>query len=419
MPDQARAWSLILPLVLTAGLILARPTLAADQQSFTRMERGRYLATLGDCNACHRDPKSGQPFAGGRPIETPFGTVSAPNITPDWETGIGSWSDKEFADALRVGRRRDGAHLYPAMPYPYFTKMTDENVRDLRAFLTTVPAVHNNVTANQLPFPFDIRQGMAAWNELYFRPGPFQLSPNKSPEWNRGAYLVEGLGHCGACHTPKSFLGGDKTERALRGSPVQGWFAPNITNDSHQGLGTWSIADIVAYLATGHNRVTAATGPMSEVVSFSTSNMSEADLMAIATYLKDAPGSPEASPSPKPTPSSPAIVAGGAIYRDVCSACHGLEGKGIPELVPSLAESPSLHSDDVTTILRVVLRGARSAATAKAPTAPAMPSYGWQLTDDQVAAVISYVRNSWGSAAHPVTPSDVAKARAALAQRTD
>jgi mono/diheme cytochrome c family protein len=408
---------LILALVLTAGLTIALPTLALDQQSFTRVERGRYLATLGDCNACHRDPKSGQPFAGGRSIETPFGMVIARNITPDRETGIGSWSDKEFADALRAGKRRDGSHLYPAMPYPYFTRMTDEDVHDLRAFLATVPAVHNSVTANQLPFPFDIRAGMAAWNLLYFHPGPLQPSPNKSSEWNRGAYLVQGLGHCGACHTPKSSLGGDKTEHALRGSPVQGWFAPNITNDSHQGLGTWSIEDIVAYLATGHNRVTAATGPMGEVVSFSTSNMSEADLKAIATYLKDEPGSREVSP--KPTTSGSAIAAGGAIYRDVCSACHGLDGKGVPELVPSLAQSPSLRSDDVTTILRVVLRGARSAATAKAPTAPAMPSYGWQLTDDQIAAVISYVRNSWGSAAHPITASDVTNARASLAQRTD
>jgi mono/diheme cytochrome c family protein len=416
MRDRARAPIWILPVVV-AGLVSPRPTLALDQQSFTQVERGRYLAILGDCNACHRNPQSGQPFAGGRPIETPFGTVIAPNITPDSETGIGSWSDGEFADALRLGKRRDGAHLYPAMPYTYFTKMTDLDVRDLRAFLATVPAVHNNVVPNQLPFPFDIRGGMWAWNELYFRPDRFQPSPHKSPEWNRGAYLVEGAGHCGACHTPKSFLGGDKTERALQGSPVQGWFAPNITNDDRQGLGSWSIADIVAYLETGHNRITAATGPMGEVITASTSNMSEPDLKAIATYLKDAPGS--SNPSPKPTTSGPSIAAGGAIYRDVCSACHGLDGKGVPELVPSLAESSSLRADDVATILRVVLRGARSAATAKAPTAPAMPSYGWQLTDEQVAAVVSYVRNSWGSAAPPIVPSAVAQARSALAQRTD
>jgi mono/diheme cytochrome c family protein len=398
-------------------LISAQPTSALDQQSFTRVERGRYLAILGDCNACHRKPESEQPFAGGRPIETPFGTVIAPNITPDWETGIGAWSDKEFADALRLGKRRDGAHLYPAMPYTYFTKMTDEDVRDLRAFLASVPAVHNSVVPNQLPFPFDIRAGMWAWNKLYFHPDRFQSSPNRSAEWNRGAYLVEGLGHCGACHTPKSLLGGDKTARALQGGPVQGWFAPNITNDERQGLGGWSIADIVAYLETGHNRIAAATGPMGEVVSASTANMSQADLTAIATYLKDAPGSPQAAP--EATTSGPVIAAGGAIYRDVCSACHGLDGKGVPELVPSLAEAPSLRSDDLSTILRVVLRGARSAATAKAPTAPAMPSYGWQLSDEQVAAVVSYIRNSWGSAAPLVAAGDVAKARTALAQRAD
>jgi mono/diheme cytochrome c family protein len=369
MPDRAPIIAL-----LVAGLLLATTSLATEDQSFAKVDRGRYLSTLADCTGCHRNPQTREPFAGGRQIETPFGTIVAPNVTPDWETGIGSWSDEEFAQALKSGKRRDGTHLYPAMPYPYFTKMTDEDIRDIRSFLATVPAVHNSVVANQLRFPFDIRVGMAGWNLLYFKSGTYKAFPSKSPEWNRGAYLVEGPGHCGACHTPKSLLGGGKTSRALEGSPLQGWFAPNITNDNWLGLGTWSIADVVEYLSTGHNRITAATGPMGEVVTFSTSKMVDADLNAIATYLKDRPGS--AGDSHQAVASGPAIAAGSAIYRDVCSGCHAIDGKGVTNLIPSLADSSAVRASDTSTTLRVVLRGARSVATEKEPTAPAMPAYG-------------------------------------------
>jgi mono/diheme cytochrome c family protein len=403
------------PLAACIGL-LAMPVLAADEQRFSNVERGKYLVAAADCSACHTYPGVGQRFAGGRPIETPFGTVVAANITPDRETGIGSWTDEEFIAAVKSGTRKGGAHLYPAMPYLYFAKMSDDDVRAMRAYLATVPAVSNRVATNQLPFPFNIRAGMVAWNLLYFRPGVFKPVPDKSHEWNRGAYLVEGPGHCGACHTPKSFLGGDEGSRWLQGSPVQGWFAPEITSNPRLGVGAWSAEDIVSYLATGRNRISSAAGPMAEVVAHSTSRMSDADLKAIATYLKDTPGSSSAAPRAE---SAARPEAGGAIYRDVCSACHAPDGKGVPRLIPSLADSPSLRSDDPSTIVRVVLRGTRSVATDREPTAPAMPSFGWQLNDAQIAAVLNYVRNQWGSTARTISENEVMQARAALAQRTD
>lgn len=251
---------------LVIGLSACASAGAVDPQEFGQIERGRYLAIAGDCAACHTVTGNDQRYAGGRPIETPFGTIVSPNITPDLETGIGAWSDEAFLNAMAKGMRADGNHLYPAMPYTYYTKVTREDALAIRAYLRTISAVRNAVRANQLPFPFDVRTGMEAWNALYFSPGTFEPVVGKSPEWNRGAYLAEGLMHCGLCHTPKTTLGGDETKRKLQGYVLQGWFAPNITNDDHVGLGSWSIEDIVAYLKTGHNRTAAAAGPMAEEV---------------------------------------------------------------------------------------------------------------------------------------------------------
>ena len=402
-----------------AILFAASPTWAgeSDPQDFTQIERGRYLAVASDCASCHTVPGSDRPFAGGRAIETPFGNIVAPNITPDRDTGIGAWRDDEFERAVRKGVRRAGGLLYPAMPYNAFTKLSRDDVLAIRAYLNTVTPVSNAVVANTLPFPFNIRAAMRVWNALYFTEGDYKPDPQKSSEWNRGAFLVDGPAHCGACHTPKSLLGGDKMSQYLEGSFLQGWFAPNITNDNRVGLGGWSVDDVVAYLKTGHNRVTASTGPMAEAVSLSFSHMSDADLKAIAVYLKSLPGRKEA---PKPLPSDdPVMAAGGAIYRDQCSACHGLDGRGVPLLFPSLADSSMARSDDPTTPIRIVLRGARSVATDAEPTAPGMPSYGWQLDDVQVAAVLTYVRNTWGAAASAVSAQAVGRARSDFASRTD
>jgi mono/diheme cytochrome c family protein len=413
------AGAAIASLILAASLIAPgraqnKVGTSLDAQNFGQIERGRYLAIAGDCTSCHTVPGSGQPFAGGRPIETPFGIVVGANITPDPETGIGAWNDELFVRALRVGKGHDGELLYPAMPYPYYTKLTESDALAIRAYLNTVKPVRNAVVSNKLPFPFDVRQGMTAWNALYFTSGEFKPEPTKSAEWNRGAYLVEGLGHCGACHTPKSALGGDDRAHALQGYALQGWFAPNITNDNERGLGGWSVADIVAYLKNGHNSSTASTGIMAEEITLSSSHMTDADLMAIATYLKDLPGQ-TAAPAAAISASDPKMVAGGAIYADECSACHGPDGKGVPYLFPSLAGSPNVRSSDPASLIRIVIEGARSVATAGEPTGPGMPTFAWKLSDDQAAAVLTYIRNSWGAAAPAVDASQVAQGRAKAA----
>ena len=387
-----------------------------DAQKFNQIEKGRYLATVGDCVACHTLPGSGHALAGGRAIETPFGTLIAPNITPDPVTGIGAWTDDEFINALTRGTGRNGTRLFPAMPYTYYTKLSRDDALEIRAYLNTVPAVQNTVEADRLPFPFNIRATMAVWNAMFFKPGEFKPAAGKSDEWNRGAYLVEGPAHCGMCHSPKNFLGGDKTGAALQGYALQGWFAPNITNDNRRGLGAWSADDIVNYLHTGHNATAFATGPMAETLSQSTSKMTDSDLKAIAAYLKDLPVQNEAAP---PAPDQTVMKSGAQIYADECAGCHGAQGKGQPGLIPALSNAATVQQTDPTSLLRVVLRGARNVGTTSAPTASAMPAFGWILKDDQVAAVLTYIRNSWGNAAPAVSPNASKDAREAFTQRVD
>jgi mono/diheme cytochrome c family protein len=400
----------------TGGLVMAAGSI--DKQDFTQLEHGHYLTTVGDCAACHTLPGSGHDFAGGRAIETPFGELIAPNITPDPQTGIGAWTNQEFIDALTKGTGRNGTHLYPAMPYTNYTKVTRDDVLAIRAYLNTVPAVRNAVKSNQLPFPLSIRWSMIVWDKLFFTPGTFHPAANKSAEYNRGAYLAEGLGHCGACHTPKNFLGADKTSELLQGYSLQGWFAPNITNDKRRGLGDWSVDEIATYLKTGHSRTSAATGPMSETLNLSTSHMSDADLKAIATYLKDQ-NTHDQNPSVAATAAQTTMKVGANIYADECSGCHGANGKGAAGLFPALDRSSVVQQTDPTTLMHVVLRGALSVGTDKAPTAPAMPEFGWLLNDEQVADVLTYIRNSWGNAASSVSASEVSKARHLLVERSD
>jgi mono/diheme cytochrome c family protein len=401
-------------LALFGTATFGRVAAAGSGQDFSQIERGRYLAVVGDCAACHTKP-GGKPFAGGLPIETPFGKVVAPNITPDNETGIGLWSAEDFVRAVRQGIRRDGAHLFPAMPYTYYTRVSRDDVLAIRAYLETMPAVDNSVSTDQLPFPLSLRADMAAWNALYFKFGAIRPNPNKSAEWNRGAYLAQGLMHCGMCHTPKNIAGGDKTGEQLQGYALQGWFAPDLTTDPRRGLGSWSIDDIVTYLKTGHNRFAAATGPMAEEVAKSSSEMTNADLHAVATWLKDQPAPKEASTRPIDA-ADKTMELGAAIYADECSACHTPNGAGIAGLFPTLAGAPSVQSTDPTSMIRVVLAGTQSVATNSAPTAPAMPAFAWLLNDRQAAAVLTYIRNTWGNAAPEVTADDVAKRRAALAK---
>jgi mono/diheme cytochrome c family protein len=401
--------------VVVLAMALTDAAFAQDTQSFDRIERGRYLALLGDCAACHTKP-GGQPFAGGLALQTPFGTLVAPNITPDCETGIGNWTHDEFVAALHDGRGHNGTRLYPAMPYPAYTKMTDDDVLALRAYFSTLTPVSNRVISNQLPFPLNIRLAMVFWNWLNFTPSRYQPDPGKSAEWNRGAYIVEGAAHCGTCHTPKTFLGGDKADSALAGATLQGWFAPNITNDERKGIGSWSKGDLVQYLKTGSNNWTLASGPMADAVSHSTSKMSDEDIAAIATYLKDGRAG-GTSTKPIPVAATDNVMrAGSAIYKDSCAACHRDSGQGEADLFPRLAGSALVQSDDPTTLVRVVLQGTRAVSTPSKPTAPAMPAFGWRLNDAQVAAVLTYIRNSWGNAASTLTGGAIASLRSSLAR---
>lgn len=387
---------------------------SAGLQDFEKIERGRYLANAADCGSCHTVPGSDQPFAGGRLIETPFGNLVSPNITPDRDSGIGAWTDDEFDAAVRNGRARNGARLYPAMPFPYYAKMTRDEVNAIRAYLSTIAPVHNQIKSDILPFPFNVRASMMVWDQLYFKPGEFLPDASKSKEWNRGAFLVQGPAHCGACHTPKSVLGGDKRSEAFRGYTLQGWVAPDIT--SGQGpLHEWSTDDLTEYLKTGHNKYAAAAGLMGEVVQLSTSNMRDDDIKAIAVYLKDVSGS--APPGPGSVDQN-VINSGEAIYQDLCAACHRHDGEGVPRLFPKLANAATVAAADPTTVLRVILKGTQTVATDREPTGPAMPAFGWQLNDEQVAAVASYVRNHFAHAP-AVSVDQVKKTRGALAARTD
>jgi len=273
-------------LAVGAGFI-ASPCRAADDA--TLIERGKYLAIVADCAACHTGPDS-KPFAGGVELKTPFGTIVTPNITPDKTAGIGTYTDEEFLSALWQGRGRGGKRLFPAMPYTAYTQMTREDVLAVRAYLKTIEPVAVKVESNRLPFPFSLRANLAIWNLLFFRAGRFQPDTSRSTQWNRGRYLVDVLEHCGVCHTPKNLLGGDKQRAYLAGGSLQGWYAPNIApNKDNKGIATWKDEELFELLRTGQSGKIIASGPMGEVVAKSTSKLTDDDLRAIIAYLKDKP----------------------------------------------------------------------------------------------------------------------------------
>jgi mono/diheme cytochrome c family protein len=386
-------------LFIAALALLPLPALAAN------VDAGRYQAVLGDCAGCH-----GKNLAGGVALATPFGKLVTPNITPDKDTGIGNWSGEDFRQSMKLGVAPGGKRLYPAMPYPAYAHMPDGDVASLWSYLRTVKPVKNAVTVNQLRFPFNLRFLMRGWNILFFRPAVAANKPEKSAAWNRGAYLVEGPGHCGACHTPKNVFGADKG--GLTGASLQGWWAPDLGGDAKSGLGAWSAAEVVEYLKTGRNAHSLASGPMAEAVENSTSQMTDGDLNAIAVYLKDLPaGSGNGGGA---TGIAARMASGAALYQVNCAACHSGSGKGDRVLFPPLAGNAVVMQSSPETLVRVVLAGAKGAATAKAPTGPAMPSLAWKLNDGQVADILTYVRNNWGNAAPAVDVGAVAKIRSSL-----
>jgi mono/diheme cytochrome c family protein len=272
---------------LIGAIFVASIGHAADDPAL--IARGKYLATAADCLACHTGPDT-KPFAGGVELKTPFGTIVSPNITPDKDTGIGAWTDNEFVSALWQGRGHNGKRLFPAMPYPSFTLMAKDDVLAIRAYLKTVEPVAAKIESNRLPFPFSLRVNLAIWNLINFRDGRFQLDPARSAQWNRGRYLVDALEHCTVCHTPKNLLGGDKSSAYLTGGALQGWFAPNISpNHAGKGVDAYKDDELFRLLRTGQNGKDIPGGPMAEVISKSTSQLTDDDLNAIIAYLKDKP----------------------------------------------------------------------------------------------------------------------------------
>jgi len=373
------------------------------------VERGRYLAAAGDCAGCHTRP-GGAPYAGGRPLETPFGTVLSANLTPD-ATGLKNWNAEQFHRAMHEGISANGDRLYPAFPYNYFAKMPRADTDALFAYLQSLPPVANRPDRNQLPFPFNIRSLMVVWNLLYLDNATFAPDPAHSEQWNRGAYLVEGPGHCAACHTPKTVLGGPKSGHDFQGGAFGTWFAPDLTPNGRTGLGGWTRDETVAFLRTGRNAHASASGEMGLVVQDSTSQLSDDDLLAIAVYLGDRAASPAPSMTP---PATDTMQAGEAIFVDECSACHLMHAQGQALAFPPLAHSANVQQVDPTTALHLILAGAQAAPTRAEPTAFTMPAFDWKLDDRQVAAVATYVRNNWGNAAPEVRAEEVARLRARL-----
>ena len=381
---------------------------AQGEPSAETIARGKALTVAADCAGCHTADPS-KPFAGGKQIDTPFGGIYSPNLTPDRETGLGAWSDEEFYRALHDGVARDGSRYYPAFPYPNFTKITRDDVLAIRAYLATLTPFRNIKPPPELRWPLNYRVVMRGWDLLFFRPGTFEVNPNKSEEWNRGAYLVEGAAHCGGCHTPKNMFGADKRGQPYGGGRVQGWFAPRLDSADRGGLKSWSADDIVEYLQSGRNGRSHAGKLMAEVVVNSTSKMSDADVRAIAVYLKDLPaGAPEPAVTPPPQAE---MAAGAAVYARACIACHEADGSGAPRIYPPLPGNANLQSDDPSSTLRIILDGAQTVTTPRAPNTGSMPAYARELSDQQIADVANYIRNSWGNAAPLVTPAQVAKAR--------
>lgn len=385
-------------------LSLAAVTAHADDL----VERGRYLATVGDCVSCHTS-RNGQPFAGGRVVPTPFGGIPSPNLTPDRETGLGDWSADDFHRALHEGKGHDGESLYPAFPFTSYTKMTRADTDAIFAFLKSLPAVRNPRTDNTLRFPYRMRSLMAPWRGLFFDAGEYVADPKRSAAWNRGAYLVEGLAHCNECHARRNSFGAPVTDPILAGGiiPVQNWYAPDLSMGVNGGLAGWSESDVVSLLKTGRSPQGTALGPMAEVVMRSTQHLTDGDLAAMATYLKSLPGR-----DPRPMPEQIAnarelATQGEAIYVKQCSGCHAADGRGKSTAYPPLDRNPSVLDPTGINAIRIVLNGGFAPATAGNPRPYSMPPFSQRLGDDEVAAVVTYIRQAWSNKAAAVSPNDV------------
>ncbi|MDF7673808.1 c-type cytochrome [Acetobacteraceae bacterium ESL0709] len=379
-----------------------------------KIERGHYIARASDCKACHTG-RDQAPYAGGFTLHTPFGDIVTSNITSDPETGIGGWTIKQFDAVLRHGVGKYG-FLYPAMPYNAYTKLTDEDVSDLWAYIRQIPAVRHKVQSNQLPFPYNQRILLAGWNYLFFTEGTFRPDLRKDAEWNRGAYLVEGPEHCATCHTAKNSLGGNVRE-AFGGTTLQNWHASDLTPNKYIGLGNLSDDQLFSYLKTGTNDLSVASGPMGEAVEESLQYLTDSDIRAIITYIRSVPATLYQPPAALPA-SDPVIQHGKTIFETQCSACHVSNGTGVPNIIPAFARNPIINAQDPASLIQSVLIGAMGPQTAGNPTGAGMPRFDWNMPDGDIAAVLNYIRNSWGNAAPPVTPQAVAAMRRDLKARS-
>ena len=395
---------------------------AAAPQARALVERGEYLARAGDCMACHSVP--GKPaYAGGLAIRSGVGTIYSTNITPDPVAGIGRYTEQQFADAVRKGIRADGQHLYPAMPYPDYARIDDQDMHALYAyFLHGVKPSGEQPQQTDLHFPFSQRWGMRFWNYAFADDKPFVAPANAGGELARGAYLVQGLGHCGSCHTPRGFAMNQKTfndadASFLAGGDLDGWSAPSL-----RGLPHWSKEQIVDYLGTGRNSVAAVAGEMTSVVANSTSHLSDADLGAIAVYLQSLqPSGPARTADDAASRATAARLTaavglneGQRLYLDNCSACHFVDGRGGPRVFPRIDGASIVNADQPGGLIRLILDGAATPSTARAPAVLPMPGFADRLSDREVADLATFLRSGWANRAGAVSEAQVAKARKSL-----
>jgi len=404
--------------VLRPGELPKSPTDALPLNPTTQLiNAGEYLARASDCVACHSAP-GGAEFAGGRAMATPFGNLYVPNITPDEETGIGRWTGDEFYRMMHTGISRDGTLLYPAMPFASYTKMTRADSDAIFAYLMSVPPVRQPNRPHELRFPFNNRDLLIGWRTLYFKEGEYEPDPQQNAEWNRGAYLVQGPGHCSMCHTAINALGGSSESKAFEGGmiPNQNWYAPSLTSNREAGLGDWSIQEIADLMQVGVSARGTVYGPMAEVVYNSLQYLTDADARAMAVYLKALPQKQaEAPPTAQARLVDPGVMElGRRVYTKQCAMCHGDEGKGKPPAYPPLAGNPSITMSSPVNPIRMVLNGGYPPGTRKNPRPHGMPPFSHILGDNDVAAVITYIRVAWGNNGTPVAATQANELRKLL-----